>query len=584
MQQSSPIEIARQTLLKLSQSKVPPTPDNFRAVYDEITGSKSEDGAAILIRSLEKVLQEAGKQRPKYLKSAKALSDAAARRNWGEVEVQLRELLPIGGDTGWASLVRNLVRQLEASHKGLTSSKKKESLERVLTNFENDPDQLPKKIQALVASWGSGMQLEGNAKELAVTPLKERPASVAQTPSTAALWRDLLIQVLDLGLLPQLKYLPELARTAQALLEQARRAVSENDIARLTQAFKPFWYKLEMHSDGQYRLHEELLQLLRLLADNMGELVADDVWLQGQTSIIRDILQRPLDIEMLYDAESSLKELIYKQGQLKHGLAEARETLKQMAATFVERLAEMTASTGEFHQKISKYQEEIGATQDIVQLNMVLDRLIGDTRSMELDALRSYELLQETQTRMEEAERRILQLSTELEQVSALAHKDFLTGALNRRGLQEALEREFSRAERIGTSLCIALLDVDHFKKLNNSLGYDTGDQALAHLAAVTREALRPTDVLARYGGEEFVIILPETAREEGVQVMARLQRELTRNFFLHDNERVLITFSAGVAERQATEPADEVMKRADQALFQAKHSGRNRVIAAESA
>ena len=124
-------------------------------------------------------------------------------------------------------------------------------------------------------------------------------------------------------------------------------------------------------------------------------------------------------------------------------------------------------------------------------------------------------------------------------------------------------------------------MDIDHFKKLNDSLGHDTGDEALAHLAHVTKAALRPTDVLARYGGEEFVIILPDTPVAEGVQVMTRVQRELTRNFFLHRNERVLITFSAGVAERLAGEEAAETTKRADAALYHAKHSGRNRVVAA---
>jgi diguanylate cyclase len=125
-------------------------------------------------------------------------------------------------------------------------------------------------------------------------------------------------------------------------------------------------------------------------------------------------------------------------------------------------------------------------------------------------------------------------------------------------------------------------MDIDHFKNLNDNLGHDAGDDALAHLAQVTRAALRPTDVLARYGGEEFVIILPETDMDEGVRVMTRVQRELTKNFFLHKNERVLVTFSAGVAQRFGTEAADSVMKRADFAMYQAKHSGRNRVVGAE--
>lgn len=589
----TPIDIARQALKQLATSKVAPTPDNFRKVYDEIAGTKSEDESAGLAQALDRVLKDAAKQRPKYLKSMQALNVAVNKHDWKEAENRLRELLPAGAAGGWGALIRSLVRQLEASHKGLTANKKKEGLERVLVNFENDSEQLLVKVQALIASWGAGAAVERSgdeaAPEMQATPpeiektVEKNDASSSNAPAgaLALLWRDLLIKTLEIGLISQLKYIPELARGAEVLLEQARRANTEKEVVKLSEAFKSYWYKLEMHTDAQYRLHEELLHLLRLLVDNMGELVVDDKWLSGQTAIIRDIISKPLDIEVLYDAESGLKELIFKQGKLKHGLAEAKDTLKQMATTFVERLGEMTRNTGEFHQKIEGYQELISSTEDITELNVVLDRLMQDTRAMQLDALRSHEELKESQKKVSEAEQRIRQLTTELDQASEMAHNDYLTGALNRRGLSEAIEREFSRADRLDTQLCIALMDVDHFKKLNDSLGHEAGDIALAHLAKVTKAALRPSDVLARYGGEEFVILLPETDMEEGIRVMTRVQRELTKNFFLHNNERVLITFSAGVAQRLAGEMPQAVMGRADAALYQAKQTGRNRVIGA---
>lgn len=587
----TPIDIARQALKQLATSKVAPTPDNFRKVYDEIAGTKSEDESAGLAQALERVLKDAAKQRPKYLKSMQALNVAVNKHDWKDAENQLRELLPAGATGGWGTLIRSLVRQLEASHKGLTTNKKKEGLERVLVNFENDPEQLLVKIQALIASWGAGAAVERSGDEAApemqaIMPetVEKSAASSSNVPAgaLALLWRDLLIKTLEIGLISQLKYIPELARGAEVLLEQARRANTEKEVVKLSEAFKTYWYKLEVHTDAQYRLHEELLHLLRLLVDNMSELVVDDKWLSGQTAIIRDIISKPLDIEVLYDAESGLKELIFKQGKLKHGLAEAKDTLKQMATTFVERLGEMTRNTGEFHQKIEGYQEMISSTEDITELNVVLDRLMQDTRAMQLDALRSHEELKESQKKVNAAELRIRQLTTELDQASEMAHNDYLTGALNRRGMNEALEREFSRSDRTHARLSVAIMDIDHFKKLNDSLGHEAGDVALTHLAKVTKAALRPTDVLARYGGEEFVIILPETDIEEGKHVMARVQRELTKNFFLHNNERVLITFSAGVAERLEGEAPDATMKRADMALYEAKHSGRNRVVGAE--
>jgi diguanylate cyclase len=586
---SAPIDIARQALKQLALQKVPPTPDNFRSAYDEIAGIKSEDKSAGMARALDKVLREAGRGRPKYLTAAKAISGLMEKLDWPGVEAQLGSLLPAaGGDSGatsWPVVVRNLVRQLEVNHKGLTSTKKREGLERVLANFSSDPDQLVQKIQALVASWGSGtaaaLPAEAAPPVVEVSPAVPAPPA-PEAGSQATLWRDILIRALEVGLMSQLKYLPDIARQAQALLEQARSARKEREIVKLGEGLKSFWFTLEMSSDAQYRMHEELLHLLRLLVDNMGELVVDDQWLSGQTAIIRDIISKPMDIEVLYNAESSLKELIFKQGKLKHGLVEARETLKQMASTFISRLVEMSESTGEYHQRIEKYQRQLSSTEDIAELNVILDNLMGDTRAMQLDALRSHEGLKETKIKVMEAEQRILALTAELDHASEMAHEDYLTGALNRRGMDEALEREFSRADRFGTEVCLAMMDIDHFKRLNDTLGHDAGDVALAHLARVTKDTLRPTDVLARFGGEEFIIILPETGRDEAIAVMTRVQRELTRQFFLHNNERVLMTFSAGVAQRQSGEAAEGVMKRADVALYQAKQAGRNRVFAAD--
>jgi diguanylate cyclase len=186
-----------------------------------------------------------------------------------------------------------------------------------------------------------------------------------------------------------------------------------------------------------------------------------------------------------------------------------------------------------------------------------------------------------SQKQATEAEKKIKELTEQLDHIGEVAHQDYLTGALNRRGMYEALEREFNRADRHNTTLCIAMLDIDHFKKLNDTLGHATGDQALTHLVRVLKDVLRPTDVLARYGGEEFIIILPATPQDEAVKAIVRVQRELTKNFFMNNNERVLITFSAGVAERIPGESPEALIPRADVALYQAKNSGRNRVIGA---
>ena len=202
-----------------------------------------------------------------------------------------------------------------------------------------------------------------------------------------------------------------------------------------------------------------------------------------------------------------------------------------------------------------------------------------ETRNIQINAQRSRDELRSTRQKVEESEARIRELEKELEETSDLVRHDQLTGVLNRRGMDDMFAKEIARAERHDSPLCVALLDIDNFKKLNDSLGHQAGDQALIHLATVCRDTLRPQDTVARYGGEEFVILLPDTKLPEASHAITRLQRELTKRFFLHANDKVLITFSAGVTAFIATDDPASALKRADEAMYEAKQTGKNRVI-----
>jgi len=602
-QKNSPIEAARQTLIQLMQRKLPPTPDNFRSVYDEIMGIQSVDKSAELGKTLEKVLNQAGKQKPKYIAIAQAINPLIEKGDWPKVEEQLTKLFPsaVAGveEANWSVVIRNLLKQLEVSHKGVTLSRKKEGLSKVLVNFASDSDVLAQKIQSLISSWG----LSGTAD--AVTSLDaaiEVPAVTAGNPpqanndspqqsisntSTSVLnstqWRDMLLRAFELVIIPNLEAVPEIHQKAVNLLSRMRKASNEQSLIICAADLKSILLSLEMQRDQQSRIHESLLQLLRLVLSSMGEMVqTEDQWLYAQTTVISDIVSKPVSLNTLYDAESSLKELVYKQSQIKPALTEAKDTLKKMVTTFVDRLVEMTESTSDYHDKIEAYQQKIATTDNIGELNVLLNSILDDTRSIGLTVQRTRDEFMNSQKQAIAAEKRIQELTAELDYIGQVAHQDYLTGALNRRGMDEAIEREFNRADRHNTALCIAMLDIDHFKKLNDTLGHATGDEALTHLVKVLKDVLRTTDVLARYGGEEFIIILPDTPQDEAVKVITRVQRELTKNFFMYNNERVLITFSAGVAERALNEAPEALIPRADAALYKAKHSGRNQVVGAD--
>jgi diguanylate cyclase len=176
---------------------------------------------------------------------------------------------------------------------------------------------------------------------------------------------------------------------------------------------------------------------------------------------------------------------------------------------------------------------------------------------------------------------RVRELEGELKRLSEEVSTDALTQVANRRGLAQAFEVETARAARDGRTLAVGLIDIDNFKKLNDSLGHAAGDEALKALAGRVRTALRPTDQLARFGGEEFVVLLPATGQAEALEVLTRMQRELTASLFMHEGRDVFVTFSAGVTAWRAGEALDAAIERADAALYEAKRSGKNRTCVA---
>jgi diguanylate cyclase len=618
---TNPTDIARETLRLLATRRIPPNPDNYRKLYQEITGSGEADAGSEAEQALVQLAADLH-QRPNGALAAAPLEKAAAEKDWQKFRGLLQDLIGNRGDNGaagapvWALLILDLIKQLEARHSGLTLARKRESLEKVLAIPGADAAKLAKKLQNLVKSWAAtapAAASDGEAAPLpdatgvtakvrpprpgqdtpaaggaaasvpadAAVPATSRPAASAGADGSFLQLRELLAQTLEFAVVSQLRHAPDLAEEAGKLAKAARAADDATAVTSLTTVLRQFWFKLELRGGENTELHQGLLRLLQLLIDNTHDLVGDDQWLRGQVTVLKEIVGRPLDLGTIREAEQRLKEVIFKQGTLKNSLQDAKQALKQLIASFIDRLGNLSESTGEYHTRLEGYANTIRQTDDIKLLNVVLEGLIQDTRNEQVKTAATRDELIAARGQVEAAEAKVHELESSLEKISGLVHEDHLTRVLNRRGLTDAYEREVARAERSGESLCVAMLDIDDFKLLNDAHGHAVGDDALLHLVRVVKRTMRPSDVLARYGGEEFLLVLPATELEEGVAVMTRLQRDLTKAFFLHDNERLLITFSAGVALRRPGETQTEIVERADKALYQAKRAGKNRVFAA---
>lgn len=594
---SQPSEVARETLRRLAMNKTPPTPDNYRAIYHEITGSKIvEPFPERALKALHAALPRDTQEQNRF---ARQFETAIASGNWDSFGSALIDLVakPGAEPLAWSALIRELVQQIDTHHAGLTAAKKKEMVEHVLSS-SSSPELLFSRLQSALRSW-SHTPVSDNT-EMVSPDGPDLPAASAPPPSAPdpgsgtfagrdqVAWRggigelkELIAQLLDNTLSILLAESPELARESAEIAAAVRAARGAEELGGLAERLKKLSYRAHYIAEDEAELKTALLHLVHLIIENISELVVDDQWLAGQISVVRELVNEPLNLRRLDDVERRMKDVIVKQSSLKKSLNEAKDRLKAMLATFVDRLADFSETTSGYHDKIEKCAERISKANDIADLSDVLDEVMRETRTIQINAARSRDELSAMRGRVNDAEREVTRLQGELAHASELVRHDALTGALNRKGMDEALESEVGRLRRQRGSLSLALLDIDNFKKLNDSLGHAVGDAALVHLTKVTHEAIRPQDTLARYGGEEFVVLLPNTPLEDAVSAMVRVQRELTRRFFLHNNDKVLITFSCGVAELRGDETPYDALKRADQAMYLAKRAGKNRVVPA---
>lgn len=199
----------------------------------------------------------------------------------------------------------------------------------------------------------------------------------------------------------------------------------------------------------------------------------------------------------------------------------------------------------------------------------------GYIRNLQHRVRRQRAILQEQRSDLADANARLEDAMERLEQI---AIQDPLTGLFNRRHFLERLEEELARAERTGTRFHLALIDLDHFKAINDSYGHNAGDEVLRRFAVIAQDSVRRSDLLARYGGEEFIILFPEGQLEDITAVVERLRTSFADYQYGAALGNHSVTLSAGVTASRRGDTVTTLTERADRALYQAKESGRNRI------
>ena len=502
-----------------------------------------------------------------------------------------------------ATLIERIMRGVERGGRGWTTARKKESLQRVLDGSRSDAQRLQQRLSQLVASW-DGDAADAPLVTEAPTPVDGLPAGAAiilsvtpaATPAaTPGVAREVTpAQPLDradwqrgldaLGVTVELA-LPapngQADALATALAALRARIKGEGATPPLIEELDALCQSARHVLQHRYHLHDQLALLCTELTASLTELSEDDSWARGQCEAMQVRIDEGLNARGVRAVSELLRDTRARQGVLRAERTQARDALKGLIQRMLSELDVLGAQTGQFHDSVGRYAEVIERADSLEGLAGAVREMVEESRSVQT-------LVQQTQARLQHEHRhasalsqRVSELEAEMRRLSNEVSTDQLTQIANRRGLLQAFEAERARLARSSSPLCVGLLDIDNFKRLNDELGHAAGDTALKSLAAVVSKTLRPTDHVARYGGEEFVVLLPDTPLAEAQQILTRLQRSLSGGLFMHEQKNVLVTFSAGVTPYRANEPIEAALARADQGLYEAKRTGKNRTCTA---
>ncbi|MWV10941.1 diguanylate cyclase [Pseudomonas sp. R-28-1W-6] len=294
-----------------------------------------------------------------------------------------------------------------------------------------------------------------------------------------------------------------------------------------------------------------------------------------------------LAVLVLAVTDSGQREFAGYLKQLNERLAAFLGTLSEAHEGYSESIESARSFNRELREQVGGLQASVQGAADLDDLKHVLETRLDGLLSTVAEHQRQREgreadvaeRLQALVQRVAEMEQEAQVFRDHLEEQRQKALIDPLTGLPNRAGWSERLELEVARWQRYGGELLLAVLDVDHFKRINDGYGHLAGDKVLKIIASELGKRLRKTDFIARFGGEEFVLLVPTTPLAGGQQLMETLRLAIEACPFHFRGERVTITLSGGITAFAAGESAEQVFDRADQALYRAKGEGRNRIL-----
>jgi diguanylate cyclase len=420
-----------------------------------------------------------------------------------------------------------------------------------------------KQVQHELNQAGKLLQQQKGLPDQLRRDLRALLSKVAEPPATVQ------------AFLPHLSSLTNLYQTA--LQAQQQLANNSNDDVRYGHICRQISVELTNLLSELAFADKSAVQIAiirKSLLDSLSIEALLDACLQTITIIVASINEERLSAEhfllQLNDALSSVQQAVSLSLKSSDKLQQKLGVLNKQIEQQIIHLSSSTKSATSLEQLKELVSQRLNSIS--IALNSK-EQLETEQRHLMLQTLTSMEL------RLKELESEALAFRSKLAEQNFRSLQDSLTEIPNRAAFDERLELEIKRWERYHTPLCIALADVDLFKKINDNFGHSAGDKTLKVIAKALQQGLRETDFIARYGGEEFVILFPETSLDKLAAPLNKLREKIKNIVFTFKGQKVPITISFGASQLTAKDSSRQVFDRADEALYEAKKAGRDRVV-----
>jgi len=585
---ASPAVLAKGALRRLAADKIEPTPENYTRAYCDEAGELN--GTGVLPARAQRLIEMVAAQAfdAEVTHASAEFSAAMAYGRWEQAERAL-ESAPRLGAAALAELIERILDGAERGGSKLTPAQRRAGIQRVLDASRKDVRSLERRLSQMVASWDGDRPSEAAEPTASPGSLPSTGVSAGARDGAGAGAASSLATEPSQEWVKLIGAMGGALRQALPRLDGADAALAD-DIASLTERLSAqgptaeLLKEMEQASAAVRRLLQhrhhlfDLLGKLTLeLTTSLADLAENDSWVRGQCDAMRIRIEEGLTARGVRAVSEMLRSTRKRHAELRIERERARDALKVLINRMLSEVGELGSRTGSFHESVGRYASVIEQADTLEGLTGVVREMVEETRTVQSLVQQAQQRLQDEHAKATDLSLRVTELENAMKRLSDEVSTDQLTQIANRRGLIIAFEMERARQLRSGRPLSIGLIDIDNFKRLNDDLGHAAGDEALKSLATLIRNNLRPTDHVARYGGEEFVVLLPETAVEEGEKVLSRLQRTMTGGLFMHKEQQVFVTFSAGVTLYRPEERIEDTLERADQALYEAKHAGKNR-------